>query len=75
MTTTGPASSSVLRSRLAATDAQQRVTELQAALNEALADRRAAVLKLRAEDRSLGYIADLLGITKTAVANICKEGS
>lgn len=72
MTTNSPASSSVLRSRLAAADAQQRVTELQAALNEALADRREAILNLRAEDRSLGYIADLLGISKTAVANICE---
>lgn len=70
MTPTGPAKASASLAGREAKDAHQRVTELQAALNEALADRREAVIQLRKDGRSLQWIGDLLGISKTAVANI-----
>lgn len=53
--------------------AHGRVIEAQRNLDQALAQRRAAVMLLREVGWSFGRIATLLGVTKTAVANICRD--
>jgi DNA-binding NarL/FixJ family response regulator len=53
-------------------DAHAGVVTAQTRLDDALAQRRAAVLALRGAGWSLQRIADHIDLTKTAVANICR---
>lgn len=53
--------------------AHGRVVAAQQGLDQALAQRRAAVMLLREVGWSLSRIAALLGVTKTAAANICRD--
>ena len=53
--------------------AHERVVAAQRNLDQALAQRRASVMLLREAGWSFARIGNLLGVTKTAAANICRD--